>query len=75
MVVGERWSEVCKWSEQQWATLQALALHWAQLEEGVTKQTAWLDNKETLLREMESNPSMEQSHVLKQASLLQVIFC
>ncbi|KAF2364920.1 Calponin domain [Trinorchestia longiramus] len=73
--LGERWSHVCKWSEHQWATLQALALHWAQLEEGVCQLTVWLDDKEKQLRQMESNPSMEQQHILAQASVLQELQC
>ncbi|KAA0203443.1 hypothetical protein HAZT_HAZT010525 [Hyalella azteca] len=70
--LGERWGHVCKWSEQQWATLQALALHWGQLEEGVRQLTLWLDGKEAQLRHIESNPSTNQQHILSQASMLQV---
>ncbi|XP_047739356.1 dystrophin [Hyalella azteca] len=73
--LGERWGHVCKWSEQQWATLQALALHWGQLEEGVRQLTLWLDGKEAQLRHIESNPSTNQQHILSQASMLQELQC
>ena len=70
---GERWSHVCKWSEQHWATLEALATHWGVLEEGLTALTAWLDEKEGQLRGVEGDPSMEEhGGVLEQAAVLQV---
>ncbi|KAK7085433.1 hypothetical protein SK128_001326, partial [Halocaridina rubra] len=71
--LGERWAHICKWAESRWETLQTLVVYWQPLSQGMTKLSQWISEKETLLRQVESNPSTEQEHILKQASMLQVL--
>ncbi|XP_069940660.1 microtubule-actin cross-linking factor 1 isoform X2 [Cherax quadricarinatus] len=71
--LGERWAHICRWSESRWTTLQTLSVHWEHFEREVEKISQWLDDKETTLRQVESNPSTEQEHCLRHASMLQVL--
>ncbi|XP_066986180.1 dystrophin, isoforms A/C/F/G/H-like isoform X42 [Macrobrachium rosenbergii] len=71
--LGERWAHICKWTESRWNMLQNLSVYWKALDQGMVKMRQWMDEKETLLRQVESNPSTEQEHILQQASMLQVL--
>ncbi|XP_071545202.1 uncharacterized protein [Panulirus ornatus] len=71
--LGERWAHICRWAESRWTTLQTLSVHWEHFEQEMEKLRKWMDEKEALLRQVESNPSTEQEHILKHASMLQVL--
>ncbi|XP_068223554.1 microtubule-actin cross-linking factor 1-like [Palaemon carinicauda] len=71
--LGERWAHICKWTESRWSMLQNLSVYWKALDQGIVKMRQWMDEKESLLRQVESNPSTEQEHILQQASMLQVL--
>ncbi|XP_076057389.1 dystrophin-like, partial [Oratosquilla oratoria] len=71
--LGERWAHICRWAEQRWTTLQVLTVHWEQLEREMEKLGKWLDENEAQLKQMESNPSTDQEHLLRQAGTLQVL--
>lgn len=51
---------------------QTLSVHWIHYEQEMNKMGEWMNEKESLLREVESNPSSDQEHILRQASMLQV---
>lgn len=51
---------------------QTLSVHWTHYEQEMNKMGEWMNEKESLLREVESNPSSDQEHILRQASMLQV---
>ncbi|XP_069180920.1 LOW QUALITY PROTEIN: dystrophin [Procambarus clarkii] len=71
--LGERWAHICRWAESRWTTLQTLSIHWEHFEQEIDKLRQWLHEKETTLRQVESNPSSEQEHILRHASMLQVL--
>ncbi|XP_042209207.1 dystrophin-like [Homarus americanus] len=71
--LGERWAHICRWAESRWATLQTLSVHWEHFEQEIEKLRQWLNEKETSLRQFESDPSTEQEHILRHASMLQVL--
>nr|XP_027238839.1 dystrophin-like isoform X4 [Penaeus vannamei] len=71
--LGERWAHICRWAESRWKTLQTLSVHWTHYEQEMNKMGEWMNEKESLLREVESNPSSDQEHILRQASMLQIV--
>ncbi|CAL4098879.1 unnamed protein product, partial [Meganyctiphanes norvegica] len=71
--LGERWAHICKVTEQRWNTLQGLTIHWEQFERESDKVKNWVNEKQAILREFDSNPSMEVEQMMHQAGMLQVM--
>ncbi|KAK2570584.1 Dystrophin [Acropora cervicornis] len=51
-VLGERWSNVCKWAEQRWTMLQDVLKSWQEYREEERRLSKWLAEKEAQIEEM-----------------------
>ncbi|KAG0717771.1 Dystrophin [Chionoecetes opilio] len=71
--LGERWAHICRWTESRWSTLQTLSVYWPRFEEELEHVSKWLEGKEKMLRQFESEPATDDSQVLRHASSLQVL--
>lgn len=45
-VLGERWSNVCKWTEQRWTMLQDVLKSWQEYRDEERRLSKWLSEKE-----------------------------
>ncbi|XP_072021772.1 utrophin-like [Amphiura filiformis] len=50
--LGERWANVCQWTEQRWAMLQEVLVHWQTFSQEQVKFDDWLAEKENVLAKM-----------------------
>lgn len=50
--LGERWSNVCKWTEQRWTMLQNVLKSWQEYREEERRLSKWLAEKEAQIEDM-----------------------
>ncbi|XP_060548244.1 utrophin isoform X1 [Pantherophis guttatus] len=71
--LGERWTAVCRWTEEQWLKLQEMNTLWQELLEEQCKLKAWLVEKEEALSRIQTCNFKDQTelgaNVRKLASL------
>ncbi|XP_065057528.1 dystrophin-like isoform X3 [Rhopilema esculentum] len=73
-VLGERWSAVCKWTEQRWALLQDVLNNWQSYRSEERRLSEWLGEKERNLKEISETDlgdKMTVSLQLQQLKLLE----
>lgn len=51
-VLGERWSNVCKWTEQRWSMLQEVLKSWQQYRDEERRLSKWLKEKESQIEDI-----------------------
>uniref|UniRef100_T1IRG4 Protein detached n=1 Tax=Strigamia maritima TaxID=126957 RepID=T1IRG4_STRMM len=69
--LGEKWAEICKWTEDKWTELQAVYTLWEELQEREVQFDTWLTTKENILAEMHANVVSEPRVILEQVKQLQ----
>lgn len=51
-VLGERWSNVCKWTEQRWSMLQEVLKSWQEYRDEERRLSKWLKEKESQIEDI-----------------------
>ncbi|XP_061480028.1 utrophin isoform X2 [Rhineura floridana] len=54
-VLGERWTAVCRWTEEQWPKLKEIKILWQELLEEQCLLKAWLIEKEETLNQVQTS--------------------
>ncbi|XP_055982404.1 utrophin isoform X1 [Sorex fumeus] len=61
--LGERWTAVCRWTEERWNRLQELNLLWQELLEEQCLLKAWLTEKEEALNKIQTSSFKDQKEL------------
>ncbi|KAH0521716.1 Dystrophin [Microtus ochrogaster] len=58
--LGERWTAVCRWTEERWNRLQEISILWQELLEEQCLLEAWLTEKEEALNKVQTGNFKDQ---------------
>ncbi|XP_066229166.1 utrophin isoform X2 [Saccopteryx leptura] len=61
--LGERWTAVCRWTEERWSRLQEISLLWQELLEEQCLLKAWLTEKEEALNKVQTSNFRDQKEL------------
>ncbi|XP_006891741.1 PREDICTED: utrophin [Elephantulus edwardii] len=61
--LGERWTAVCRWTEERWNRLQEINLLWQELLEEQCLLKAWLTEKEEALNKVQTSNFKDQKEL------------
>ncbi|XP_036078207.1 utrophin isoform X2 [Rousettus aegyptiacus] len=61
--LGERWTAVCKWTEERWSRLQEINILWQELLEEQCLLKAWLTEKEEALNKIQTSNFRDQKEL------------
>ncbi|XP_053146646.1 utrophin isoform X4 [Hemicordylus capensis] len=61
--LGERWTAVCRWTEEQWIKLQEINILWQELLEEQCLLKAWLTEKEEALNKVQTSNFRDQKEL------------
>lgn len=70
--LGERWSHICVWGDERWSKLQRLATNMSNVNEDSNRIQVWLNDKENVLKQMESEHSVDVTSVPEKITQLKV---
>ncbi|XP_073918838.1 dystrophin isoform X9 [Castor canadensis] len=63
-VLGDRWANICRWTEERWVHLQDILLKWQRFTEEQCLFSAWLSEKEDLMKKIQTSGFKDQSEKL-----------
>ncbi|XP_008579608.1 PREDICTED: utrophin [Galeopterus variegatus] len=61
--LGERWTAVCRWTEERWNRLQEINILWQELLEEQCLLKAWLTEKEEALNKVQTSDFKDQKEL------------
>ncbi|KAF6116910.1 utrophin [Phyllostomus discolor] len=61
--LGERWTAVCRWTEERWSRLQEINMLWQELLEEQCLLKAWLTEKEEALSKVQTSNFRDQKEL------------
>ncbi|XP_006161986.1 utrophin isoform X3 [Tupaia chinensis] len=61
--LGERWTAVCRWTEERWNRLQEISMLWQELLEEQCLLKAWLTEKEEALNKVQTSNFKDQKEL------------
>lgn len=61
--LGERWTAVCRWTEERWNRLQEISILWQELLEEQCLLEAWLTEKEEALNKVQTSNFKDQKEL------------
>ena len=70
--LGERWANVCQWTEQRWAMLQEVLVHWQKFSQEQVKFDDWLAEKENVLAQMRLQDVRNTEEAIERVKQLKV---
>ncbi|XP_028414557.1 dystrophin-like isoform X10 [Dendronephthya gigantea] len=70
-ILGERWSSVCKWTEERWELLQVLQVSWQQYTTEEARLNEWLTSKEKEIEDMKRIDASDIDNVHRTIKQLQ----
>ncbi|XP_066879802.1 dystrophin isoform X15 [Kogia breviceps] len=72
-VLGDRWANICRWTEDRWVLLQDILLKWQRFTEEQCLFSAWLSEKEDEVNKIHTTGFKEQSEMLSSLQKLAVL--
>uniref|UniRef100_A0A8C9CVN1 Dystrophin n=1 Tax=Phocoena sinus TaxID=42100 RepID=A0A8C9CVN1_PHOSS len=72
-VLGDRWANICRWTEDRWVLLQDILLKWQRFTEEQCLFSAWLSEKEDAVNKIHTTGFKEQSEMLSSLQKLAVL--
>ncbi|XP_027947133.1 dystrophin [Eumetopias jubatus] len=63
-VLGDRWANICRWTEDRWVLLQDVLLKWQRFTDEQCLFSAWLSEKEDAVNKIHTTGFKDQSEVL-----------
>ncbi|XP_058569873.1 dystrophin isoform X13 [Neofelis nebulosa] len=72
-VLGDRWANICRWTEDRWVLLQDILLKWQRFTEEQCLFSAWLSEKEDALNKIHTTGFKDQSEMLSSLQKLAVL--
>ncbi|XP_017733000.1 PREDICTED: dystrophin-like, partial [Rhinopithecus bieti] len=72
-VLGDRWANICRWTEDRWVLLQDILLKWQRLTEEQCLFSAWLSEKEDAVNRIHTTGFKDQNEMLSSLQKLAVL--
>nr|XP_045363191.1 dystrophin isoform X2 [Camelus bactrianus] len=72
-VLGDRWANICRWTEDRWVLLQDILLKWQRFTEEQCLFSTWLSEKEDALNKIHRTGFKDQSEMLSSLQKLTVL--
>ncbi|XP_060232779.1 dystrophin isoform X6 [Meriones unguiculatus] len=63
-VLGDRWANICKWTEDRWIILQDILLKWQRFSEEQCLFSTWLSEKENAMKTIKTSGFNHQTEML-----------
>ncbi|KAI5699289.1 hypothetical protein M8J75_000566 [Diaphorina citri] len=73
IALGERWAHICQWGEERWNKLQRLCKNMSNVYEDSNRIQVWLNDKESVLKCMESDHVVDMSNVPEKVTQLKLL--
>nr|XP_044619137.1 dystrophin [Equus asinus] len=72
-VLGDRWANICRWTEDRWVLLQDILLKWQRFTEEQCLFSTWLSEKEDAVNKIHTTGFKDQSEMLSSLQKLAVL--
>ncbi|XP_045154596.1 dystrophin isoform X2 [Echinops telfairi] len=72
-VLGDRWANICRWTEDRWVLLQDILLKWQRFTEEQCLFGAWLSEKEDAMKKIPTTGFKDQNEKLSSLQKLTVL--
>ncbi|CAI9180317.1 unnamed protein product [Rangifer tarandus platyrhynchus] len=72
-VLGDRWANICRWTEDRWVLLQDVLLKWQRFTEEQCHFSTWLSDKEDAVNKIPTTGFKDQSEMLSSLQKLAVL--
>ncbi|XP_055249427.1 dystrophin isoform X4 [Moschus berezovskii] len=72
-VLGDRWANICRWTEDRWVLLQDVLLKWQRFTEEQCLFSTWLSDKEDAVNKIPTTGFKDQSEMLSSLQKLAVL--
>ncbi|XP_040600117.1 dystrophin isoform X6 [Mesocricetus auratus] len=74
-VLGDRWANICRWTEERWVLLQDILLKWQRFTEEQYRFSTWLSEKEDAMKKIQTSGFKNQNEMvssLQKISMLKI---
>ncbi|XP_015219666.1 dystrophin isoform X7 [Lepisosteus oculatus] len=71
--LGERWADICRWTEERWILLQEILLKWQHFTEEQCLFDAWLMEKEEAVNKIQTSGFKEQQEMVANLRKLAIL--
>nr|XP_042124619.1 dystrophin-like [Peromyscus maniculatus bairdii] len=74
-VLGDRWANICRWTEERWVLLQDILLKWQRFTEEQCRFSTWLSEKEDAMKKIETSGFKDRNEMvssLQKISMLKI---
>ncbi|XP_062039363.1 dystrophin isoform X8 [Lepus europaeus] len=72
-VLGDRWANICRWTEDRWVLLQDILLKWQRFTEEQCLFSTWLSEKEDAVNKIHTTGFKDQNEMLSSLHKLTVL--
>ncbi|XP_033616290.1 dystrophin isoform X2 [Fukomys damarensis] len=72
-VLGDRWANICKWTEDRWVLLQDILLKWQRFTEEQCLFSAWLSEKEDAMNKIHTTGFKDQNEMLSSLQKMAIL--
>ncbi|XP_012494158.1 PREDICTED: dystrophin [Propithecus coquereli] len=72
-VLGDRWANICRWTEDRWVLLQDILLKWQRFTEEQCLFSSWLSEKEDAVNKIPTTAFKDQDEMLSSLRKLAVL--
>ncbi|XP_012612345.1 dystrophin isoform X2 [Microcebus murinus] len=72
-VLGDRWANICRWTEDRWVLLQDILLKWQRFTEEQCLFSSWLSEKEDALNKIPTTGFKDQNEMLSSLQKLAIL--
>ncbi|XP_075813326.1 dystrophin isoform X1 [Microtus pennsylvanicus] len=72
-VLGDRWANICKWTEERWVLLQDILLKWQRFTEEQCRFSTWLSEKEDAMKKIQTSGFKDQNEMVSSLQKISVL--
>ncbi|KAM5221589.1 dystrophin isoform 1-T1 [Ctenodactylus gundi] len=72
-VLGDRWANICRWTEDRWVLLQDILLKWQRFTEEQCLFNAWLSEKEDAMNKILTTGFKDQNEMLSSLQKMTIL--
>ncbi|XP_063098869.1 dystrophin isoform X10 [Cavia porcellus] len=72
-VLGDRWANICKWTEERWVLLQDILLKWQRFTEEQCLFSTWLSEKEDAVNKIHTTGFKDQNEMLSSLQKMAIL--
>uniref|UniRef100_H0VDU5 Dystrophin n=1 Tax=Cavia porcellus TaxID=10141 RepID=H0VDU5_CAVPO len=72
-VLGDRWANICKWTEERWVLLQDILLKWQRFTEEQCLFSTWLSEKEDAMNKIHTTGFKDQNEMLSSLQKMAIL--